>query len=138
MDNRALNLLSLAKKGGNIQAGEDNVGGACRSGRARLVMVASDAADNAYNRAKGFTLNSTVSFIRIPYTKDELGYALGRSVCAMVAITDVSLALAFVKALGQPEKYTDLLADLDKRVSRVQKRRAEEKAHQKNLKHGKK
>ena len=42
--NRALNLLSLARKGGNIQLGEENVGAASRAGQARLIVVASDAA----------------------------------------------------------------------------------------------
>ena len=74
----------------------------------------------------------------LPYTKEELGHACGRAVCAMAAITDVALARAFVNALGQPEKYAELLADLDRRVERVQQRRREEKAHRNNIKHGKK
>ncbi len=135
---RALRLLSLAKKGGNIQLGEENTGAACRSGHARLILVASDAADNAFHRAKTFTLAGKTTFIRVPYTKEELGRACGRAVCAMAAFTDVSLARAFVQALNQPEKYEALLADLDQRVLRVKQRRQEEKAHRNNLKHGKK
>lgn len=135
---RALGLLSLAKKGGNIQTGEENVGSACRAGHARLILVASDAADNAFHRAKSFSTNSKIFFIRVPYSKQELGGAMGKAVCAMACITDVSLAQAFVKALGQPEKYADLLADLDRRVKRVKQRRDEEKAHRNNIKHGKK
>lgn len=135
---KALNLLSLARKGGNIQMGEENVGAACRAGHARLILVASDAAENAYNRAKSFTSAKKMAFIRVPYSKEQLGAAMGRGVCAMAAITDVSLALAFVKALDQAEKYATLLLDLDQRVARVKQRRAEEKAHEKNLKNGKK
>ena len=63
---RALRLLSLAKKGGNIQLGEENTGAACRSGHARLILVASDAADNAFHRAKTFTLAGKTTFIRVP------------------------------------------------------------------------
>ena len=135
---RALGLLSLAKKGGNIQLGEENVGAACRAGHARLILVASDAAENAFHRAKTFSLAGKTTFIRTPYTKEELGGAFGRAVCAMAAITDVSLAQAFVKALNQPEKYETLLSDLETRVQRVRKRRQEEKAHRNNVKHGKK
>ena len=43
----------------------------------------------------------------------------------------------FVKTLGEPEKYADLLQELDERVKRVEKRRAEEKAHRRNVRHGK-
>ena len=135
---RALNLLSLAKKGGNIQLGEENTGAACRAGHARLILVASDAADNAYGRVRTFSHAGKAPFIRVPYTKEELGQALGRAVCAMAAITDVALAQAFVKALGQPDKYEALLADLDARVERIKQRRREEKAHRNNIKHGKK
>ena len=75
--------------------------------------------------------------LTLPYTRDELGDALGTTSCAIAAITDVQLALAFVKTLGEPEKYADLLQELDERVKRVEKRRAEEKAHRRNVRHGK-
>lgn len=74
--------------------------------------------------------------LTLPYTRDELGDALGTTSCAIAAITDVQLALAFVKTLGEPEKYADLLQELDERVKRVEKRRAEEKAHRRNVRHG--
>ena len=68
----------------------------------------------------------------------ELGEALGVSSCAIAAIVDVRLAQAFVKTLGEPEKYASLLQELDVRVQRVEKRRAEEKAHRNNVRHGRK
>lgn len=135
---RALGLLSLAKKGGNLESGEENVGGACRAGHARLILLASDASDNAFRRARSFSAGGKIPFLRVPFTKEELGRALGRAVCSMAAVTDVSLALAVVQALGQPEKYQGLLEDLEKKVQRVKQRRQEEKAHRNNVKHGKK
>ena len=69
--------------------------------------------------------------------EEQAGDALGTTSCAIAAITDVQLALAFVKTLGEPEKYADLLQELDERVKRVEKRRAEEKAHRRNVRHGK-
>ena len=136
--NKALTLLCLAKKGGNIQLGEENTGSACRAGHARLILVAHDASENAFRRARSFSAGSKVYFIRVPFSKEELGGAFGRAVCAMAAITDVSLAQAFVQALDQPEKYEELLEDLERRVQRVKKRRQAEKAHRSNVKHGKK
>ncbi len=135
---RALNLLSLARKGGNLQLGEENTGAACRAGKARLILVASDAAENTYHRARTFSHGGRTTFIRVPYSKEQLGLACGRAVCAMAALTDAALALAFVRALGQPEKHEALLADLEARTARIQKRRREERAHQTNRKHGKK
>ena len=72
----------------------------------------------------------------LPFTKDELGGAIGCSSCAIAALTDVALAQAFVQALGEPERDEALLAELTRRVERVQKRRQEEKAHQRNLRKG--
>ncbi len=135
---RALGLLSLAKKGGSLQMGEECVGAACRAGHARLILVASDAADNTFHRARTFSQIGKTSFLRVPYDKETLGRAGGRAVCAMACLTDVSLARAFVQGLGQPERYESLLADLDRRVARVEQRRREEQAHRRNLRHGKK
>ena len=118
--NKSLGLLSLARKGGNIVLGEEQAGAAARASRARLMLLASDAGGHTVRRAKSF-----------------VGDALGTTSCAIAAITDVQLALAFVKTLGEPEKYADLLQELDERVKRVEKRRAEEKAHRRNVRHGK-
>lgn len=135
---RALNYLGLARRGGNIAIGEEPVGIACRSSRARLLVLARDAADNTFRRARSFTQSGKPPVIRVPFTKEDLGNAMGVNACAMAAFTDVALALAFVTALDEPEHYSALLAELEKQVARVKKRRAEEKAHQKNIRTGKK
>ena len=140
MDNkqRALNYLGLARRGNNIVIGEEPVGIACRGNHARLLLLARDAADHTFRRARSFTAGGKPPVIRVPYTKEELGNAMGVNACAMTAFTDVSLALAFVKALEEPEHYAKLLETLEQQVQRVQKRRKEEKAHEKNKKFGKK
>lgn len=135
--NKSLGLLSLARKGGNIVLGEEQAGAAARASRARLMLLASDAGGHTVRRAKSFVAGTAQPLLTLPYTRDELGDALGTMSCAIAAITDVQLALAFVKTLGEPEKYADLLQELDERVKRVEKRRAEEKAHRRNVRHGK-
>lgn len=140
MDNRqrALNYLGLARRGGNIAIGEEPVGIACRGSHGRLLVLAQDAADHTFRRARSFTQNGKPPMLRAPFTKEELGGALGCSACAMAAFTDVALALAFVQALDEPEHYAQLIQTLQTQVERVKKRRAEEKAHQKNVRQGKK
>ena len=59
--------------------------------------------------------------------------AIGRSRLAIAAFTDPSMALAFIKALGQPQKYAGELEDLEKRTQRVQQRQKEERAHKRNV-----
>lgn len=136
--NRTLGLLSISRKGGNLTVGEEQVGAVARAGRARLLLVAADASDHTVRRARSFVAGTAQPMLIVSFTKDELGQALGVSSCAIAAITDVRLAQAFVKTLGEPEKYTQLLKDLDVRVQRVEKRREEEKAHRYNVRHGKK
>ena len=136
--NKSLGLLSISRKGGNIVYGEDHVGAQARAGRARLVILASDAGGHTVRRAKSFVAGTAQPLVTVPFTKDELGDALGIASCAIACITDVRLAQAFVKTLGEPEKNAKLLEDLDVRVKRVEQRRAEEKAHRYNVRHGKK
>ena len=133
---KALNYIALARKAGRIELGEEPVGGAARAQRARLVTVASDAGDHTWRRALSFVAGTQQICIRVPFTKDELGQAVGRSSLAIAAFTDPAMALAFVKALGDPEKYRQALEDLDKRAARIRQRQTEEKAHQRNKRMG--
>ena len=106
---KALNYMALARKAGRIELGEEPVGAAARAQHARLVVVAQDASDHTWRRAKSFVAGTQQQCIRVAFTKDELGQAIGRSSLAIAAFTDAPLALAFVKALGQPEKFGEVM-----------------------------
>ena len=91
---KTLNYLALARKGGMAELGEEPVGGAARAGKAYVVIVASDASDHTWRRAKSFVAGTAQQCIRLPYTKDEMGMAIGRDCLAIAAITDCPMALA--------------------------------------------
>ena len=131
---KALNYMGLARKAGLIELGEEPVGAAARAQHARLVIVASDASDHTWRRALSFVAGTDQLCIRVEFTKDQLGMAIGRTSLAIAAFTDPALALAFAKALGQPEKLRSVVESLEQRTKRVQQRRAEAKAHQRNKK----
>lgn len=133
---KALNYLSLGRKAGRIELGEEPVGAAARAKKARLILVASDAGDHTWRRAQSFVAGSEQICLKVPYTKDQLGEAIGRTALAMAAFTDPAMALAFVKALGDPVKYKDILESLDKRTTRIRQRQQEQKAHEKNVRKG--
>ena len=135
---KALNYMALARKAGRVELGEEPAGAAARAQKARLIIVASDATDHTWRRAKSFVANTEQICLQVPFTKDEMGMAIGRSALALAAFTDPALALGFVKALGNPEKYAAEIASLDKRTQRIQQRQKEAKAHEKNLRTGKK
>ena len=139
MDNsKALNYLALARKGGRAELGEEPVGAAARALKAHLILVAGDASDHTWRRAKSYAAGTDQQCVRLDCTKDEMGFAIGRTSLAIAAVTDVQLALALVNSLGQPEKYKQCLEVLDTKAQRLKKRQAEAKAHQRNVRKGKK
>ena len=133
---KALNYLALARKGGRVELGEEPVGAAARAQHARLLIVASDASDHTWRRAQSFVAGTEQQCIRVGYSKVELGMAIGRTDLALAAFTDPALALAFVQALEQPDKYRAVLENLQQRVKRVRQRTKEEAAHQRNKRMG--
>jgi len=135
---RALNYLSLARKAGLAELGEEPVGAITRAGKGYLVIVASDASDHTWRRAKSFVAGTDQQAIRIPFTKEELGFVIGRSSLAIAAITDAAMAASLVKALPDVAKHTAALAVLEEKAAKLKQRKAEAKAHQRNVRFGKK
>lgn len=135
---KALNYLALGRKGSLVELGEEPAGAAARAGKARLIVVASDASDHTWRRSLSFVAGTDQQCLRVPFTKDEMGLAVGRTSLAIAAFTDPALALAFVKALGTPEKYAKVLEELENRAKRARQRQKEAKAHARNVRTGKK
>ena len=134
---KALSCMALARKAGRIELGEEPVGAATRAGKASLVIVAQDASDHTWRRAKSFVAGTAQQCVRAPYSKDELGMAIGRTSLAIAAFTDPALALSFVKGLAQQENYAEVQAALEDQTSRVRMRQKEAKAHKRNVRKGK-
>lgn len=136
--NKGLNYLAIARKGGMAELGEEPVGAAARAGKAYVILVAGDASDHTWRRAKSFAAGTEQQCVRLEGTKEEMGMAVGRTSLAIAAITDVRLALALVQSLEQPEAYQEALEVLTAKAEKAKKRQAEAKAHKRNLKKGKK
>ena len=133
---KALNYMSLARKAGLIELGEEPVGAAARALKARLVAVASDSGDHTWRRAKSFVAGTDQVCVRVPYTKDEMGQATGRTSLAIAAFTEASMALAFLKALPQPPQ--EAVDALQAKAQKQKQRQKEAQAHKKNVRFGKK
>ena len=135
---RALNYLALARKAGLAELGEEPVNAITRAGKGCLVMVASDASGHTWRRANSFVAGTDQVCLQVPYTKDELGFIIGRKELAIAALTDPAMAASFVKVLPQTEKTQAVLENLEEKVRRAKQRQKEAKAHQKNVRFGKK
>ena len=135
---KVLNYLSLARKGGRAELGEEPVGAAARALHAHLIVVASDASDHTWRRAKSYAAGTDQQCIRLPYSKDEMGFAIGRESLAIAAITDCPMALALVQSLPEPEKNAEAVQVLTEKVQKQKQRKKEAQAHKKNVRVGKK
>ena len=133
---KALGYLALARKAGFAELGEEPVGAAARLGHARLVIVASDASDHTWRRAKSFVAGTNQQLVRLQSTKDEMGFSIGRTSLAIAAITDAGLALSLAKTLDE-KKHKDVLAALEAMVQKTKQRQKEAKAHARNKRLGK-
>ena len=78
--------------------------------RNTLLLLACDAAPNTRRRCAHFAEAGAVPWTELPFSKAELGGAVGRSSCALAAVTDVGFAssLAAKLALLDQARYGDL------------------------------
>ena len=136
--NKAMNYLGLARRGGLAELGEEPVGAIARAGKAYVILVASDASDHTWRRAKSFAAGTEQQCIRLPFTKNDMGLATGRQELAIAALTDPAMALALVQALPSPEKYAEAITVLTRKIERMNQRKKEAAAHKKNVQKGKK
>ena len=120
---RALGLLGLARKAGKLQTGEETVAAMLLEKHARLTILAGDAGAAVSRKLRGLAEGTRQRVLEVPYDKLTLGAALGRPSVSAAAFADVSMALAFVRALPAGIAPSDLLEDLERRVARVKAKR---------------
>ena len=138
MEAKALNYLSLARKAGLAELGEEPVGDVSRTGKAYLIAVASDATDHTWRRAKAYAAGTEQQCVRLPFSKDAMGQAVGRECLAIAAITDAPLALALLQSLPDSGQYQSAIRALTEKSLKLKKRQQEAKAHLRNVRKGKK
>lgn len=137
---KILSMIGLAHKAGRVEIGEEPVGSAARAKKARIILVAGDAAASSVRRAMGFANTGSCLCLVIPASKEELGRALGRTSCAMAAITDMGFADAIAKKLAalDPQRFGSAAERMAVKAQRARERKLEQLAHEKNVRMGKK
>ena len=135
---QVLSLIGLCLRGRNLEVGEEPVEAVSRARDARVILLASDAAENTARRVQRFAETGQCVWLRVPFTKRELGQATGRGSAAVAAVTDIGLAVAVVRRLAEldPEKYDEDLAKLELKAKRAAERKIEAARHEKNLRRG--
>jgi ribosomal protein L7Ae-like RNA K-turn-binding protein len=127
MEDKALGLLGLMRRARAIEIGADNACDAVNDGKAKLLLLSADIADNARRKADNAANGRRVLVLPVHYTRGELAAALGLGDCSMAAVTDLGFANAFVKTLAAaaPEQYGEAAQELEKRNARAARRRKE-------------
>lgn len=135
----ALSFLGLARRAGKVEYGEESSAMAARAGKARLILVASDAGHTSRVRAENAASTGKCPAAVLPCTREELGAAIGRETVGVAAVTDISFAAAFMEKLSaEAPGYEDITSQLSARREKARQRDAEARRHQKNIKRGKK
>lgn len=139
MREKTLSLLGLMRRARALEPGEANTGNAVRGGKAKLLLLASDASDNARRRAETFAYGRRVIPLELPFTKEELAGCLGTGSCAMAAVTDLGFAAALTELLAQlePERYAPAAEEIRRRRDKAERRKKETAAHKSGKSTGK-
>ena len=134
-----LSLVGLSLRGGRLAIGEAPAEAAARARDARVLLLASDAAEGTRRRCEHFARAGDCLWLRLPFTKEELGRALGRTSVAIAAVTDVGLADALLRRLAEldPAAYAEASERMALKARRAAERKAEQAAHEKNVRRGK-
>lgn len=131
----SLNYLGIARKANKLEIGEDFTAVAARTKKARIIVVASDASDNAKRKAANFSQTNNIPIVELKYTRQELGTVLDKAFPAMAAITDIGIASAFINKLKEESVgYEALAEELAVKAEKTKRRRKESLADGKNAK----
>lgn len=127
MRDKALKLLGLMRRAAAIELGADRAADVTRSGRTRLLLLASDAGENAAKKADNALYGHSALRVELPFTRAELSEALGVGDCTMAAITDIGFAEAFIKLLAEmdAEKYSAAAASMAEKHGKILRRKAQ-------------
>lgn len=100
MDNKTLSYIGLCKKAGKLTQGSALTVEALRAGKVRLAVLSSDCSNNTEKRVSDCCSYRNIKCIKLPYTMEQLGKALGSSGNVSAAgITDEGLSLKISSSL---------------------------------------
>ncbi|MCR5375031.1 MAG: ribosomal L7Ae/L30e/S12e/Gadd45 family protein [Lachnospiraceae bacterium] len=98
MQDKVLSLLSLATKAGKTASGEFMVENEVKSGKASLVILATDCSDNTKKKFRDMCAYRDTNIVEYS-EKEELGRCIGKEFRACVAVSDEGFAAGILKQL---------------------------------------
>ena len=98
-DKDVAGVLGLAQKAGKISSGDAGVKEALAAGKAKLLVIASDASPNTEKELRFLAAKSSVPVI-ICMKREELGLCIGKAPRAAIAVLDTGLAGLITKKMN--------------------------------------
>ena len=105
-ENRILMFLGLATRAGKTAAGYDIVSQAVLSGKAHLVLCATDASENTTRRIRNLAQETDTPFRRFS-TRDKLGRFTGKDDRAVVGILDQGFSDRLITMIPDNDTISD-------------------------------
>lgn len=103
-EKRVLTLLGFAQAAGKVVSGNTGVRTAIERRKARLVVLAGDAAAATKEQFVRLSERMHVPIVALRTDRNALGLAIGKSPRAAVAVLDAQFAQAIQRALDREEK----------------------------------
>lgn len=102
MVNKIYSMIGMAEKAGHAASGEFSTEKAIKSGKACLVIIASDASENTRKHFSDMCAYRNIP-IYIYGNKEELGHAIGKEMRVNVAVTERGLAESIRKRIEETD-----------------------------------
>lgn len=102
MVNKVYSMIGIAEKAGKIVSGEFSTEKAVKSGKACLVILASDASGNTRKHFSDMCAYRDIP-IFIYGNRQELGHAIGKEMRVNLAVTDRGLADSIRKRIEEAD-----------------------------------
>lgn len=101
-NDRLLNFLGICKRAGALLSGAETVEKAVEENKALLALYASDVSENSLKRVLKAAQDRQVPARRLPRTKEELSFALGKH-CGIVCVTDAGFQKKILTMMDEEE-----------------------------------
>lgn len=96
-----LKLLGLCRVSGNVKSGEELTEAAVKSGKACLVLLSEDASGNTRKKFHDKCTFYEVAIIDTPFSKAEIGKAMGQSERSCLAVMSEGFSEKLKKEINQ-------------------------------------
>lgn len=97
MQNKVLSTLGLARRAARLNYGFDMVMAGLH--KTHLLLLAEDCAERTCRNVEAAARDFEIPLVRLPYTKESLGAAIGTKPVGIIGVADQGFAKSLVKLI---------------------------------------